>query len=414
MAVVSATRPVERLVSVLRIREFRLLWLVSAAWYAARWVDTVTTGWLALTLTDSPVFLALVGACRMLPLLVLGIAGGVLAARVHPRTVLLGAVLAGAAISGWLVVAAALGTLHPWQLVLTTLGTNTLWELSFPSQRSLVAETTAGRASLTNALALDNFVFVGSNVLFSALAGELIPRTGPQGAYLLAAGAFLSAVPLLLALRRPTSAATPAITRGMEPGYRAVLSRPVVAGVIVISLVMNGLSLPVIQLLPLVAREVLQVGPVELGRLTSAWGGGSLLGNALIFLLAPRRGGLVFFLGSLGAAIGFCAFSLVHSYPLALLLILLAGVLMSYFGTFQSALLIEAAGVEGRAKALGALTVAIGIQPLGVLAIGWLASLTGPSVAFTAATLAGTVAIAGSAACFPDLLRYRTRLVSER
>lgn len=126
-----------------------------------------------------------------------------------------------------------------------------------------------------------------------------------------------------------------------------------------------------------------------------------------------NEGRPLFFLGSLGAAIGFFAFSLVQSYPLALLLILRAGVLMSYFGTLQSALLIEAAGVESWARALGALTVAGGIQPLGVLAIGWLASLTSPSVALTAATLAGTVAIAGGRACFPDLLRYRTRLVSE-
>jgi hypothetical protein len=410
VSVAVPSRAASRLIAVLRLRDFRLLWLTSAAWYVARWVDTVTTGWLALALTDSPIFLAVIGACRTLPLLVLGIVGGMLAGRFPHRSVLIGAVATGTAISTWLVGAAALNVIQPWQLVVTTLATNSLWALSFPSQRSLIAETTAGRATLTNALALDNFVFVGSNFVFSAVAGAVIPLAGPAGAYLLAAAAFLVALPLIVALRQPAPPSRGIATAGAETAYRAVIGRPVVGGVLAISIAMNGLALPLIQFLPLVAKESLRVGPAELGLLLSAWGGGSLLGNVVLFTLSPRRSGLLFAVGSFGAALGLFLFSLATAFPLALLLILSSGMLMSFFGTFQSVLLIEAAGLEGRAKALGALTVAIGVQPIGVLALGWLVGATSAAVAIPIATVVATAVIGAVAALFPGLLAHRSRL----
>lgn len=412
MSVVAPPGAASRLLVVLRLRDFRLLWLTSAAWYAARWVDTVTTGWLALALTDSPVFLAVIGACRTLPLLVLGIAGGALAGRFPPRSVLIGAIATGIVISAWLVGAAAANAIQPWQLVVTTLATNSLWALSFPSQRSLIAETTAGRATLANALALDNFVFVGANFVFSAVAGAVIPLGGPAGAYLLALAAFVVALPLIGALRQPTTAPGEITTRAGTTGYRAVISRPVIGGVLAISVAMNGLALPLIQFLPLVAKDILRVGPAELGLLVSAWGGGSLVGNLVLFVLSPRRGGLLFAAGSFGAALGLFLFSLATVFPLALLLIFASGMLMSLFGTFQSALLIEAAGLEGRAKALGALTMAIGVQPFGVLALGWLAGLVGATVAVPVATLVATLVIGIVAGLFPGLVRHHSRLVA--
>ncbi|MCS6802851.1 MAG: MFS transporter [Chloroflexota bacterium] len=412
MSVVTSSGASSRLVAVLRLRDFRLLWLTSAAWYAARWIDTVTTGWLALALTDSPVFLALIGACRTLPLLLLGIAGGILAGRVPRRSVLMGAIVSGILISAWLVGAAALNAIQPWQLVVTTLATNSLWALSFPSQRSLIAETTAGRAALANALALDNFVFVGANFVFSALAGAIIPLAGPQGAYLLALGAFLLALPLIVALRQPPAAVSEYESRAGDAGYRAVISRPAIGGVLAISVAMNGLALPLIQFLPLVAKEVLRVGPAELGLLVSGWGGGSLLGNVVLFVLSPRRSGLLFAAGSFGAALGLFLFSLANVFPLAMLLIFASGMLMSFFGTFQSTVLIEAAGPAGRAKALGALTVAIGVQPFGVLALGWLAGTLGAAAAIGIAAAVATVVIGVVAALFPGLVRHRSRLAA--
>ncbi|MFN8531985.1 MAG: MFS transporter [Dehalococcoidia bacterium] len=399
-----------RLLSVLQIRDFRLLWLSSAAWYVARWVDTVTTGWLALSLTDSPVFLAVIGACRTLPLLIFGIAGGALASRFARRSVLVAALAVGVVLSGWLTVAAALNTIQPWQLVVTTLATNTLWAIGFPSQRSLIAETTAGRASLANALALDNLVFVGSNFVFSAVAGATIPLAGSQGAYLIALAAFVVALPLLIALRQPSPVVPSLAGRSVEAGYRAMIRRPVIGGVLAISVAMNGLALPLIQFLPLIARETLQVGPAQLGLLVSAWGGGSLIGNLALFVLSPRRAGLLFAVGSLGAAVALFGTSLATAYPVALALILLSGVLMSLFGTYQSTLIIEAAGLQDRAKALGALTVAIGVQPIGVLAIGWLASVTSAQLAIPIATLAAVVAIGIVALLFPGMVAHRSRL----
>ena len=104
----AADRVAARTFAVFGARDFRLLWFSSAACYAARWTDDVTTGWLVLELTSSPVFLSLVGASRHLPLLLLGVFGGLLADRVAPRTVLIVSVIVELVITTWLSFGASL------------------------------------------------------------------------------------------------------------------------------------------------------------------------------------------------------------------------------------------------------------------------------------------------------------------
>ena len=70
-------------------RSYRLLWPANFLAYICRWMQLTLLGWLVLELTDSPFSVALVGFFGMLPLLILGMVGGVLADRVNKHRILI-------------------------------------------------------------------------------------------------------------------------------------------------------------------------------------------------------------------------------------------------------------------------------------------------------------------------------------
>ena len=66
-------------------------------------------------------------------------------------------------------------------------------------------------------------------------------------------------------------------------------------------------------------------------------------------------------------------------YPLALVALIFAGFGTSGFATMQSALVMTTAADDMRGKALGLLSVCIGILPFGMLSLGGVAEAVGPS-----------------------------------
>src|SRR2546429_8244909 len=65
----------------LRERNFRLYWLGQAVSNIGNWMQVVALGWFILQLTGSPIALGLLGLTQFLPILLLFLAGGILADR---------------------------------------------------------------------------------------------------------------------------------------------------------------------------------------------------------------------------------------------------------------------------------------------------------------------------------------------
>ena len=312
-----------------------------------------------------------------------------------------------------LAVAANAHWLVGWHLVAATFATNSIWALYLPARRVFLAEMISGRGHLTTVLALDQVIFMTTNVGFSALAGVMIRAIGPEGAYGVAALAYLIGLPLATSIRPPlpTAGTTPESSPA-SVGFRTVLSMPVVVAVLAVSLAMNGLVFPVLPLMPLVARDVLGAGPAGLGLLMSAWGAGPWLAASCSSWHRRAASDGAFIGGTLGTSLAFLSFAFSNVYALSAVFVFLAGVLEPFFGTLQGVIIMESAGVAARARALGMLTMAIGIQPLGVLAAGALASAT--SVTFPLRLWSGLAVLIAIGAAFgaPVLRRHTSRAVA--
>src|SRR5215510_10447556 len=161
-------------------------------------MDVVVLGWLALTLTDSPLMVGVAAFCRAVPMMALGPFAGVLADRL-PRVHLMMAVqvvnIVAASALGLLFGAgrAGFGVLVAVEIVL-----GIAWVLDFPSRRTVLFAV-VGRERLTAAVSLETMSMQAAKMVGPVLGGLLLARIGPAACYFAFAGLSLGA---LLATRR--------------------------------------------------------------------------------------------------------------------------------------------------------------------------------------------------------------------
>ncbi len=372
---------------------YRRLWLAGLCTNIGRWMDQLLLGWLVLELTNSPLMVGVAAFFRSAPMIVLGLFAGLLADRFHRGRVMvlvqllnLTAALVLAALFG-----AGRGGLWPLVALETLLGI--AWAIDFPTRRT-VLYTLVGPGRLTNAVSLETVSMQGSKIVGPIVGGVLLARVGPSACYLLLASLYLGALLLIVTLNRrvaqPGVGATESLVAGLAGGIREARSEPTIRAVLLITVVMNLLVFPYQPILPVLARDVLHVGPELLGLLLAADGLGALSGALVV---ASRHGFSrhrhVFAGGSLLAATLVIGLALSPWYLLSLPVQFLLGVAESGFGTMQSTIVLLAASERARGRVMGILSACIGTHPIGTLWLGFFAAQIGaPAATATGAALA--------------------------
>jgi predicted MFS family arabinose efflux permease len=394
----------------LRERGYRLLWTSALIWYFARWLNILVSGWLALELTNSAWLVALIGFFRTAPVPIFGAFAGAIADRFDRRRLVVFAeglnVLATALIA-YLLLA---GRLEYWHLAGANLIYGLAWAIEFPARRAMTPDL-AGRDLVVPAIVLDTMSMNVSKALGPLVGGGLIASLGTTTSYVLLTCLYAATILPLIPLRLPPVAnARPTVSsiRFLGEGLDFCRRHPAVRGVLLITVVMNVLGFPYIQLLPVFARDILLVGPFGLGLLTAADGIGSLVGTAALTGAGRiRRVGLLFVVGSVTMTTCLVLFAVSPLYALALGLLILAGFAHSGFSTFQSTIILGAAGDALRGRAMGVLTLAIGSAPVGMLLLGVLAAAFGAPLAVAASAATGAALIGLTAWRTPGLVGHR-------
>jgi MFS family permease len=344
-------------------------------------MDLLVLGWLALALTDSPLMVGVAAFCRAAPMMLLGPFAGVLADRLPRVRVMIAVQILNVAAASTLALVFAAGAGGFGILVAIEVILGVAWVLDFPSRRTVLFAL-AGREHLTTVVSLESMSMHVAKMIGPLLGGLLLSRLGPSACYAALAGLSLGALAGARRLERHVSLpGTPGgepVLASMASGLREVRAHPAILGVLLITILMNILVFPYQQMLPVFARDVLQIGPAALGLLVAAEGLGALIASIAI----GARGGRVerarlFARSSLAGALCLVAFSLSPWYALSLSLQFIFGTAESGFGTMQSAIVLLAAPEGARGRAMGILSACIGTHPLGSLWIGFLASRAG-------------------------------------
>jgi hypothetical protein len=377
---------------------YRRLWLSGIIYYSARWVEIVTSGWIVLTLTDSPLLVGLTGFFRLLPMFVLGSLFGALADRftrvhillgIHAMSLLAALILALTFLLG----VESLGIIYPMIFIL---GCGSAADFS---ARSALIDEVQDRSLLANTMSLESMSMSSAKILAAVFAGFLLSAGGAGLAYsflalLYGAGLiWISTFKHLLPARRARTGSLRLIS-SLYSGWTSALRVPVVRGVFFVTIVINVLIFPYQQLIAIVANDILSIGPFWMGVLAGADGVGGVLSAAwLAFGSATRRQGALFLGGSIGAAALLIGLALSPVFGVSLVIQLGLGICAGLFSAHQAALVLSATPVESRARAMGLIATAIGLTPIGMLLIGGLSSAAGAQAAIATMACLGLIGL---------------------
>ena len=373
-----------------------MLWPANFFSYISRWMQMTLLIWLVLDLTGSPFRVALVGFFGMAPLLLFGAVGGVLVDRVDRRRLLIAMQMLN--LTSGVVMASLLlsENVQYWHAYGVIFASGLGWAFDMPSRRSIVLDL-IGRAKVTNAMALDSMGMHASRMAGPALAGGFIAAVGVTGGYYVVIALYLLSIVFLAPLKLPVRTSVTgsvSFARNLADGFAYVRTDRIILATVIITVLMNLLLFPYMQMVPVIARDTIGVGPGLIGILMGADGLGAIIGS---FSIASARRiryhGRVYLAGSLIALTMVVVFAASRWFAVSLPVLVLLGLGTAGFGTMQSTIVVIAAREEMRGRALGVISLAIGAGPIGALMIGALAEATTPATAITIFATLGLITV---------------------
>jgi MFS family permease len=286
-------------------RGFRFYWVARFLLVFAIQVLSVSVGWQIYDQTRDPFLLGLVGLVQFLPAPLLVLVTGSVADRYNRRVIMAMCMAVEAACAAALLTILHQGLTAIWPVYAVLMIFGIARAFMGPAVQSLLANLVPTPA-LANAIALNSSSFQIATII-GPVAGGLLYGVSSELAYSVSIVFFLLAGLLTLAIPRPAqrSVQPPVSTEALFAGFRYIWSQPIVLGALsldMVAVLLGGAT----ALLPVFARDILEVGPWGLGALRSAVGVGALL-MSLWLLRNPVRdhAGLTMFLavGVYGLAI---------------------------------------------------------------------------------------------------------------
>jgi MFS family permease len=263
----------------LSVRNFRLYWLALVAQVVGQHMFAFTLGWLTFEITGSQAQLGLIHLCGFVPQFALTLLGGVLADRIDARK-LIGVAQTNSAI-GMIVVGVAtmLGVAQLWHLALGAFLVGLSGAIDEPARATFFPRLLP-RPLLRSAVPLISMAFGSSRVIAPSIAGFLIAAAGAPPTFLLCAAAVSTMIAVLF-LIRPERGAAPShgsLLSNFTESLRYIRANQAFAKAIGAALLNATLAMGFIHMLPVFAKDVLQVDSRGLGILASAAGAGALAG----------------------------------------------------------------------------------------------------------------------------------------
>jgi MFS family permease len=259
---------------------FRAVWVASLASNLGGLIQSVGASWLMASIAGSAEMVGLVHASTTLPIMLFSLAAGAVADNYDRRIVMLTAQVFLCVVSVALAACTYLGLITPYLLLVFTFLIGCGTALNNPSWQAAVGDMVP-RSDLTAAITLNSMSINLARSVGPALGGMIVAAAGAAAAFAVNALSYISLIIVLFRWRprRPEPVLPPEpFGAAMASGLRYVAMSPTI-GDILLRGAAFGLAAGAIQaLMPLVARDVLQGGPVTFGVLLGAFGAGAVCG----------------------------------------------------------------------------------------------------------------------------------------
>lgn len=347
----------------------------------------VAAGWAMTSLTDSPTLVGLVQTSWAVPGFVLALHAGAFADMVERRRLIAITQVLALGIAATLGVLEMTGNLGVTTLLVGTFLESVALTIAAPAFMALTPQL-VGTQYLSQAFGLDS---VSRNIAQSvgpALAGAVIAFTSPGAVFVLNAVSFVGILIVVRKLPQFTVQVESAskINHVIKDGIKHVVRTAQLRNIALRLALVLGATASLNSVMPVVAKESLNVGSGGFGILAGALGVGSVLAVWLLPILRKKLNAELLAVATTfvwaGAAVGFAqSSSLLTAVPALLLCGATLMVLMNVlFSTFIAQLPDH---LRGRGSSIGMLMAWLGTS-VGAFAWGFTASSTSVRVALIA------------------------------
>jgi MFS family permease len=267
----------------LKHQTYRTIWFASIASNFGGLIQAVGAAWMMTALSSSENMIALVQASTSLPIMLFSLVSGALADSFDRRRIMISAQLLMLTASVMLTVFAWSDWLSPWLLLFFTFMIGCGTALNNPSWQASVGEMVP-REDLPAAVTLNSVGFNITRSVGPAIGGVIVAIAGAAAAFLVNTFSYFTLIYALIKWQPPKNTSTlprEQLLAAISAGMRYVAMSPNIGKVLVRGFLFGLSASAILALMPLVARDLVQGGPLTYGIMLGAFGVGAI-GGALI------------------------------------------------------------------------------------------------------------------------------------
>lgn len=350
-------------------------------------MQMITRGWLVLRLeNDSPLALVLVMVSFAAPMTVVSLVGGALADRFPKKNLIILSQSGNAVMTFGLAMLDASGEIWFGAVLIIGVINGSMMAINMPSRQAIISDIVP-ESKLMNAVAMNNSAMNLTRIIGPAIAGFLIVFIDTSGVfYLISAIYVLSALSLLMVKTNSvqTNGVRKSVGKDIFEGLRYVWSDVHLRGLILMAFLPSLFGFTLFALLPVWAREALNVNSSDLGILMTMMGVGALIGTLGLAAVRKfdRRGILLLGLGVFwGIALVGLANSMI--FPVAVPFLIIIGLVSSIYMSLNMTLTQLSATPEMRGRVMSIMMMTFGLMPIGALPFGTIAEYIGTANSLT-------------------------------
>ena len=314
----------------LKHRKFTFLWLGLMISIAGSQMQFWALLWHLRQLSDQPIVVSGIGAVRFVPILIFSLMAGLVADLYNRRAIM------AITQSSMALVALALafftwqGTIQVWHIYVLTAIQAMATSFDLPARQSLVPNLVPPEV-LPSAFSMQSIAFDLGAIVGPALSGLVIGYYGLYSAYLINAISFLAVIAALILMGPVAQTGAPQNRRqafnfgAIADGIQFIRRSPVILSSMVLDFFATFFS-SANTLLPFVARDVLHVGAVPYGWLSSAQSIGAVsAGLVMSQQTRIRKQGFLLLTAVVVFGLATMLFGVSRSFVLTLLALIVVG-----------------------------------------------------------------------------------------
>jgi MFS family permease len=379
---------------------FRLFFFGQMVSLMGTWIQNIALGWLVYRMTDSAVWLGIIGFSGQIPALFLTPFAGVYADRLDRRKVLIIAQVIPMLLAFTMGLLILSNSVQVWHIVIIAVLNGIVIAIDNPFRHAFLMDMIGDKELLQNSVALNSTLYNSARFIGPMIGGFLIAWVGEGICFMINGVSFLAVVFSLLAMRVTSTLGKGnhgSVVADLVEGAKYAFSYKPIRYLLILVVTTGFFGLPFQVFLPVFARDILGGDSQLLGFLTGALGAGALTGAIYLASRKTISGLPKLIVGTaILFALGLMSLSLSTSSYLSLALLYFTGfgMIVQYASTNTLIQVIVDDSKRGRVMSLYGMSF-LGVTPLGSLLLGTISGSIGVQVTLLASSVVclGAVAI---------------------